>query len=497
DGGFKAILDQPTADQPGGAHGTTPPPVFNVGFRFDEPAVNGDLDGMVADPLGSAGTRTVGAGHWREHAQALALAARDITLMHADIDFAKIAAGTDDFSGVPRTGFISRLYSSRLNLGEGAKPERPMLLSPVQPYGVYVPASYDGSTPAPLTLALHSLSCSYNQYAVFAPRLYQELGEERGAIVLTTEGRGPDGWYHDEAEYDLFEAWNDLAHRYAIDASRVTINGYSMGGYATWKIGSQYPDLFASGFAIVGPAGENIAHAPTNGEVADPQGAIGILDNLRNVPVLAWHGTNDELVPVAGAVNVANRLRDLGYRHEVDFFPGYDHFLFSVLDRWGPGKAWLNAYPVVNRDPDHITYRVRPQMDNAALGLIHDHAYWLDDIRVAGDAPTGLVDAVSEARGNADPTLSPIIPPVGTEPAPHVKSGLGEYGPGAGPQANKIRLRLDAVSALTVWLNRAGIDTTAPFTIEVATNAPVVVTLAGSNGTSTHPCSTDCVISMP
>ncbi len=477
---FTQVLEQPSATAPGGAHGTTPPPVFNVGFRFNEPIIRGNIEGTVADPLGSTGSRSVGAGHYREHAQALALAARNIAGFGADIDFAALAAGTTDMSGVPKTGFISRLYASHLNLGEGAQPDRPMLRGKIQPYGLYVPTTYDSSTPAPFTLALHSLSCSYNQYAGFAPNLYRDLGEERGALVLTPEGRGPDGWYHDEAEVDVFEAWADAAARYSLDPDRVAVTGYSMGGYGTWKLASQYPDLFTSGFAVVGPGGENILHAPTNGLVPDAQGTLAILDNLRHVPVLAWYGANDELVPVAGATMMLNRMLRLGYEHEVDIFPGYDHFLFSLLDEWGPGQAWINR-PPINRNPSRVTYRAKPSADNAALGLVHDHAYWLQDIRVAFGAATGLVDAQSMASG-IEPRTTVALPPFGIDPAPHVKSGRTADGFAVSTPSNKLVVALEGVASATLWPERAGIQS-GELTLELTSTHAATLTLAGSFGT--------------
>ena len=34
---------------------------------------------------------------------------------------------------------------------------------------------------------------------------------------MTPLGRGPDGWYTDEAEVDFFEVWADLARRFRLD----------------------------------------------------------------------------------------------------------------------------------------------------------------------------------------------------------------------------------------------------------------------------------------
>jgi len=480
---FRRILANPTTESPGGAHGTKPPPVFNVGFRFNEPAVRGDLAGLVANPNGSNGTRTAGAGHWREHAQALALAARDISAFHADIDFGKLAAGANDESGVPKTGFICRLYASHLSLGEGAQPTRPMLLGAIQPYGLYVPTTYRPGTAAPLTLELHSLGSGYNQYAIFAPNIYTELGEQRHSLVLTTEGRGPDGWYHDAAEVDLFEAWADVAARYDLDPARTTISGYSMGGYGTYRIASLYPDLFSGAFAIVGPADESITGGPSGGRVPqleDTENTLHLLDNLRRVPVLMWDGTNDELVPVVGPLNTERRLHSLGYEHRLDLFPGYDHFLFSILDEWGPGRDWLGDR-TIDLDPSRVTFVSLPEIDRPTLGLRHDHAYWVSGIAVASGARSGLVDAQSFAK--TDPLyMMSNVAPAGTAPTPHLQLGLTPTGIAFGPlPSNAMRVSLTDVSAITLWVERAGAHAGA-FTLTVKSNGATTITLAGTFG---------------
>ncbi|MEX2556879.1 MAG: prolyl oligopeptidase family serine peptidase [Actinomycetota bacterium] len=466
---FKPIQDEPTGTLPGGAHGTDAPPVFNVGFRFHEP-----IGGITLE----RGSRGAGIGSHRDHAQALALAARDISGLHADISFAKLRAHVSE-SHVPTYGHLNRLYVSHLDLGEGAQPTRPMFLGRIQPYSVYVPISYRKGHPAPLHLWLHSLAAGYNQYAAFAPNSLAQLGEGRGSFLLTPAGRGPDGWYHDEAEVDVFEAWADLASRYDIDPSHVTIGGYSMGGYGTYKLGAQYPDLFAKAFAVVGPADEDILGGPTGGMVSSVNHNFDIATNLRNVPLLMWNGMIDELVPVLGTLQFENRLHELGLRHELDLFTTHDHFLFSILDEWGPGRDFLGAAKL-DPAPSHITLRVVPGQDVPKLGLVHDHAYWLSGVRVAQGAESALVDARSLVHGEALPATSEIAG-VGVDPAPHIKRGL-TWTQGTETPRNALEVSLEGVSAVTIWSERAGIDTTKPFELTIESPAQAVVTLAGSFG---------------
>jgi len=534
DGAFAPVANRPSADQPGGVNGSDAPPVFNVGFRspdqepmgapqFDEDTGPGDLLGEVEETQLN-GSRAVGFGHWREHGQAKALADRLLLGFHADIDFAKLREGVTEVD-VPTEGFVDRLYASRVDLegldsGTGAGPyeygegiedragntdqsvagrdfelasagHEDVLSGRVQPYSVYVPSDYDPDEGAPLHVNPHSLSGTYNQYEVYSPDLIQELGEERGAMVLTPEARGPGQWYHDVAELAVFEAWADLRARYTVDEDRVTVGGYSMGGYATYRFASHYPDLFAKGFATVGPPDEDPAGGPTDDLVGSRHNVMQVSDNLRHVPLLMWNGANDELVPVTGPVNYAQQLRDHGYPHELDVFPGYDHFLFAVRDNWERGKRFLDGAflgdGTVTRAPERVTYRAVPAMDAVApelrdLGLVHDGAYWVHDIMPREDAGSGLVDAISRTDGYAEP-LAEDFRGFGRDPDPHLKRGTRVLGrPDAGAGANELDVTLEGAGEATVYVEEAGLDPTQPLTLVVESDGPATLTLMGSFG---------------
>ena len=47
--------------------------------------------------------------------------------------------------------------------------------------------------------------------------------------------------------------WADLARHFRLEPDRVALTGYSMGGYGTYKLGMQWPDLFGAAFTTVGP----------------------------------------------------------------------------------------------------------------------------------------------------------------------------------------------------------------------------------------------------
>ena len=459
-GHFAPILDEPDADHAGGAHGTDAPPVLNVGFR------RADQEPMGVDTAETGGRGAYGYGSWRDHAQAKALAARDISAFFADVAFADLRPGVTR-STVPTSGFMDRLYVSHLTLGEGVQPAAAaggsdVLLGQVQPYSLYVPEDLDTSEPAPFTLLLHAAACNYNQYGVQAPQLHRLLGDDRGGVIATPQARGQTVGYSGLGEVDTFEVWADVASRYALDFDRVALSGISMGGIGSFRLASLYPDLFSRVFPIAGHG----------------QAVIDIAENLRNVPLMMWNGVPDELVRADQYLPYQRRLEELGYRHEQDLFPATDHLvhpLGSGTD-FSRGAAFLGLEPI-DRNPRRVTYRVVPTMANDDLELEYDGAYWVDNIVVAEGAARGTVDAVDRAAPDGEPVATVFTRP-GSDPEPHVARGV-EWTPSPAIPANAIELLLVDVVAVTVDVGRTDVDVARTWTATIDTTTQSTLTLDG------------------
>jgi dienelactone hydrolase len=522
-GGFKPVGEEPTERQPGGAtDDLDAPPVFNVGFRFDEPYNRNlgpvDIGRGVFDLVDVTGIghsllemvldrspRVLGEGNWREHAQATALADRDISRFGADIDFETLRAGVTD-RRTPDAGIVSLLYPSRYYLGEGVDTAHDVLEGRIQPYSAYLPSDLD--SPAPMVLLLHSLSCSYTQYPVYTPNLITQISEPNDAVVLMPQARGPGRWYKREAELDVFEAWRDLEGRIDIDRSRVSLGGYSMGGFGTCVLAAQCPDLFGRAFSVVGPPTEDPIEGLTGGLVRSPpslttrffggegggrifnvftegpSSALEISENLRHVPMLIWNGLGDPLVPVISVDNYARRLKQHGYRHQFDVFPAETHLSFGIRDRWTGIPEFVSRNKVI-RNPRRVTYRHLPTLDHPEVDLVHDGAYWVSDITTREDRTSGLVDAISYADGYAPPEVGAFTE-YGREPRRHLSRGLQWETPAIEDRTapdNRLSVRLEGVDAVTVWVEEAGLDLDEELTLEVESDGPATITLASPFGT--------------
>src|SRR5207302_10089486 len=111
--------------------------------------------------------------------QSKALAAKHISALHAEVDFAKLAARvTDEMpggpTGVPQSGLFDRILASHFSDGQGADYATGgcgssagcigAMRGQLQPYAIYVPSSAAPASGYGLTLLLHSLSANYNQF---------------------------------------------------------------------------------------------------------------------------------------------------------------------------------------------------------------------------------------------------------------------------------------------------------------------------------------------
>ena len=305
-------------------------------------------------------------------------------------------------------------FSSECGL-EGA--EEPSTCVPeyqgnLQPFAVYVPP---GPAPAGgygLTLLLHSLSANYNQY--LGSRNQSEFGDRTNpSIVITPEARGPDQEYEGLGAADVFEAWAEIASLYPLNPAYTDITGYSMGGIGTFKLGAQFPDLFARAQPTVG--------FETNNDV---------LASLRNLPVLMWNVSSDELVNASDYAPTAAKLASLGYRYELDVYQPCanslcspvlaNHLMLGINDQFAPAAAFLGS-ATVDLNPAHVTYVVDTARDRPSYGIVGDHAYWVSGLTLrspthtstTGD-PEGEIDVFSHGFGTADPIASGNEPGTGT-----------------------------------------------------------------------------------
>jgi hypothetical protein len=309
---------------------------------------------------------------WMENDQANTLAGGNVAKYSLSVDWGRLQHHDRTAAPAP-TGYTNRWYVTPLSLGQGVvnPPSStytpPTYVGRVQPYAVYVPTGYDASKPTKLTWILHSLGANLNQYGGVAPSQLKEECQNRASICATTEGFSEGQWYYDQAEVDFWDVWHQLALTYDLNPDATVMSGYSMGGWASYKLPEEYPDLFSQSMPLEGPVicglrvygpiqGAAGAGQCTNDGDSTPQ-----IVNLEWIPYVMTYGGIDELVPFTGGQEQIAQFRSLGYRFYAVDYPTEDHMVFSVQNDFTPADSQLDD---LNRilNPGSFTFKWYPDL---------------------------------------------------------------------------------------------------------------------------------------
>ncbi len=120
-----------------------------------------------------------------------------------------------------------------------------------QPYGVIIPASYDGTQPMRLDVVLHGSSKPVGMSELrFGARFDEGDDAAKSApdadfIELHPLGR-VENCYRWAGETDVFEAIEAVCRNYKIDRDRIVLRGMSMGASGTWHLGLKHPSRFVA-----------------------------------------------------------------------------------------------------------------------------------------------------------------------------------------------------------------------------------------------------------
>jgi len=111
----------------------------------------------------------------------------------------------------------------------------------------------------------------------------------------------------------------------AIDPTRIYITGISMGGYGIWDAVVRWPTYFAAAAPIAG--------------AGDPSHASVLVD----LPIWAFHGTADTIVPVAGSRDMIQAIRAAGGHPRYTEYVGAGHGIWMQVYTSPDFLSWLFA----------------------------------------------------------------------------------------------------------------------------------------------------------
>jgi pimeloyl-ACP methyl ester carboxylesterase len=425
---------------------------------------------------------------WSDKAQADALTDGDVSQFSLAVLWDQLADRLTTDEPVVR-GTSTRWYVSSVELGQGIAETdvlstEPQFLGRVQPYSVCLPATYSPGRKLPLTLLLHSLVLGQNQFAAIDPRLLHQVCDDRDSVVVTPLARGPSCWYFDEGELDVWEVWARVAEQLGTDPNRTVVSGYSMGGYAAYKLGLTYPEVFAQAVVLAGPPTCGVRLLPDvdipgdlnpDSHCAREGDTWRLLVNGRWLPFVIAHGVLDELVPLPSVLQQVLELDRLGYRYRFTVYPFEDHIGWALEDEFDDPISHMGT-GLRQGDPGHITFAWYPELVRPDLGIGPHRVWWLSDLSAdpaaaATRGATASVDARSYAR--PDPTRTTRRRrgfELGLDLSPGLYTELVWRIGSAVDPLPFLALHLTRVAGITVDVARAGLASLRASTINVVTD---------------------------
>ena len=185
-------------------------------------------------------------------------------------------------------------------------------------YWLYTPS--DPTENMPLIVYLHGGSGKGDDLNLITavdgfPQYLQsgQLGDVRAYVVIPQLPSTQKGWVN--AAESISELIDHTVSTYKINRNNISLTGHSMGGTGTWNLACTYPSLFAR----IAPLSGSIRNTPD------------IIDNLKNIPVRAFVGSADTIVPPDSSKEVIAALKAAGGSAEITVFDSADHFSVPSL----------------------------------------------------------------------------------------------------------------------------------------------------------------------
>jgi len=174
-------------------------------------------------------------------------------------------------------------------------------------YLLYLPADYDVDREEawPLFIWLHGRSLrgtDLERVKRYGPPSI--LKKKVDFPFVTVCPQLPDGGWPPKA---LGRLLDELLADYNVDFDRVYLSGTSLGAMGAWSFAAAYPERFAALATVC-------AHGP-----------LSSADRLTELPIRAFHGAKDKIVPMGPHQQLIDAINDKGGNATIKIFPDGDH----------------------------------------------------------------------------------------------------------------------------------------------------------------------------
>jgi predicted peptidase len=194
------------------------------------------------------------------------------------------------------------------------------------PYRLFIPNGYSSDKQYPLVIWLHGAGgagrdnrAQISGDQISGTRIWTKRENQAKHPVFVLVPQSPGNWVDrlDELSPEIrlvLEILDSVKTRFNVDAARIYVAGQSDGGYATWNVITQRPDVFAAAIPLCGGG--------------DPQMAA----RIAAMPLWVFHGRRDTVIPVRESREMIAAIQKAG-----------GHPRYTEYDRLGH-DIWKRAF---------------------------------------------------------------------------------------------------------------------------------------------------------
>jgi predicted peptidase len=195
-------------------------------------------------------------------------------------------------------------------------------------YLVQLPRGYEDDTNRvwPLVFYLHGIGewgDDLKKVLRFGPPRRVAEGHDLPCIVVSPQV--PKGYFWFRESNAMLHVLDEVTSRYRVDKRRVHATGNSMGAFGAILLVAREPERFASLVPVCG--------------------GVDYVDSLRlrNVPIWAFHGEEDPIIPAEESRRLVRLANEVGGAARLTLYPGVGHncwdLAYSDPDLW----KWMLA----------------------------------------------------------------------------------------------------------------------------------------------------------
>lgn len=217
-------------------------------------------------------------------------------------------------------------------------------------YQVRVPDGWTAGRSWPVVLFLHGSgergSDNQSQLSQGLPPWLAQHGKDFPAVMVIPQAPQGSSW-SGEVEQMALQALDDSITAYHGDRRRLYLTGLSMGGYGSWQIALDHPDMFAAAAIVCGGIrhpndSERLRVQGIPADVADPY--VWVAAHLGKLPVWIFNGAIDDVVPPEESHRMHAALKARGNDVRYTEFPGVGHGSWEAAYATTQLWPWMFAH---------------------------------------------------------------------------------------------------------------------------------------------------------